>query len=257
MSAYIVYTVGCVAMAVGMILAALWAHRLGRRRLLQDPKAKEPQTGTIVAALLSLLGLLVAFTFSNAYSRFDKRRDLIVAEANAIGTAYLRLDLVPADRQPALREKFRAYAASRFELWAAIGNWDSALAENAHAARLQSEIWQEAVAATQDDRGDARKLLLPALNDMIDLTTTRMVTVHAHPPPVIFILLGILALAAAAITGHGMSRDKRPAYRHIIGFAAITAFAFYVIIDVEFPRFGLVTLDGPNEVLRDVGQQMK
>jgi hypothetical protein len=72
--------------------------------------------GTIEGSVLALLGLLIAFTFSGASARFDTRRQLIVEATNHIGTAYLRLDLLPAGAQPALRESFRRYVDARIEV---------------------------------------------------------------------------------------------------------------------------------------------
>ena len=98
-------------------------------------------------AVFALLGLLVAFTFSGAASRFDARRHLIVEETNAIGTAYLRLDLLPASAQPALRDLFRRYLDSRLEVYRKLPDLDAAKAELARSTQLQGEIWSQAVAA--------------------------------------------------------------------------------------------------------------
>lgn len=100
-------------------------------------------------------------------------------------------------------------------------------------------------------------LLLPALNQMVDITTTRMIVVQAHPPLLIYVLLAALALASAAISGFGMAKTAKPSYPHLIGLAIAAALAMYVILDIEFPRFGLVTLDEPHKLLLDLEEQMK
>jgi hypothetical protein len=241
-----------------MPVVARFGHRFGQRLLKSDGNAKELSTGTVDAAILSLLGLLTAFTFSSAYSRYDARRQLIVDEANAIGTAYLRLDLVPEDRQPALRNKFREYVHSRSELWRLLSDRQAALAEYRRSEELQTDIWSLAVDATKDEtHGDARKLLLPALNEMIDITTTRLIAVQSHPPLIIFLLLGTLSLAAAWIVGFGMAKTERLSHAHAVGFAVMAAFALYVILDIEYPRFGFVTLDAPHQLLIDLEQRIR
>lgn len=116
MSQYLISVLACLLLFVSMPVIAGFGHRVGRRLLHCDENAKELSTGTVDAAILSLLGLLTAFTFSSVFS-LRCAALLIVEEANAIGTAYLRLDLLPEDRQPALRNKFREYVASRSELW--------------------------------------------------------------------------------------------------------------------------------------------
>ncbi|MEZ5828494.1 MAG: hypothetical protein R3D01_09040 [Hyphomicrobiales bacterium] len=158
----------------------------------------------VEAAMFALLGLLIAFTFATAYSRFNVRRDLVVQEANAIGTAYLRLDLLPMETQPPLREKFRAYVDSRPAFWEDLTNRGLAQEDLNTSTRLQGEIWSEAVKASEDV-STARMLLLPALNEMIDITTTRLNAILARPPPLIFIMLFVLAILCAWLIGHAMA----------------------------------------------------
>ena len=140
--------------------------------------------GAIEGAVFGLLALLVAFTFSGAAARFDTRRQLIVEETNAIGTAYLRLDLLPADAQPTLRERFRQYLEARLETYRKIPDVAAVTAALARSAQLQTEIWRQAVAGSrmQDAHPDAARLLLLALNAMIDMTTTRNMATQTHPP---------------------------------------------------------------------------
>src|SRR4029450_724060 len=107
-------------------------------------------------------GLLIAFTFSGATARFDARRQLIVEETNNIGTAYLRLDVLPADFQPPLRESFRRYLDSRIETYRKIPDLAACPAARARGNQLQREIWRQAVDAVQADGAAlAGPLLLP------------------------------------------------------------------------------------------------
>ena len=85
-----------------------------------DPVGARAGAGVVDGAVFGLLGLLVAFTFSGAATRFDARRQLVVEEANAIGAAYLRLDVLPAAAQPALRARFREYLDSRLAAYRAV-----------------------------------------------------------------------------------------------------------------------------------------
>ena len=257
MTNYTIAVISCCLLLVGMVLSSVWGHRIGRRRFVRDAEAEELPTAVFDAAVMSLLGLLIAFTFSNAYSRYELRRNLIVQEYNAIGTAYSRLMLLPADRQPALREKFREYTQLRYQLWILLPDWDAAMAEYARSTKLQNEIWADAVDATKGDTDDARKLLLPAINDMIDITTTRLIAVQAHPPPLVFSLLFVFSLAAAGTIGFGMGNFARPSYLHAIGFAFVVSFALFVIFDIEFPRHGFVTLNAPHELLKQLAEGMK
>jgi hypothetical protein len=241
-----------------MVVFTVWGHRIGRRRFKQGAVGEELPTAVFDAAVMSLLGLLIAFTFANAYSRFEKRRDLIVQEYNSIGTAYDRLKLLPIDRQAELRDKFREYVKTRYQLWLLLPDWQAAMADFNRSEELEKEIWADVIAATKGDSSDnTRLLLLPALSDMISFTTTRLIMTEAHPPLLVFVLLFVLSLVSAWTIGFGMGNCVKPSYLHAIGFAFVVAFALYVIFEIEYPRHGLVTLDAPHELLKNLREEMK
>jgi hypothetical protein len=247
------------ALFAGMVLLLLAGRQIGVRRLAQDPEGAQSGTGAIDAAVFALLGLLVAFTFSGALSRFDERRQLIVEEANDIGTAYLRLDLLPASAQPPLRDLFRRYVDSRLETYRKLPDAEAAKAELARSISLQGEIWRQAVAGASmpDARPSAAMLLLPALNQMIDIVTTRAMATEIHPPLVIFVMLFALALAAALLAGYAMAAGKSRSWIHIIGFAAVVAVVVNIVLNIEYPRLGTIRVDAFDQALVDVQNSMK
>jgi len=247
-----------VSMFIVMLLLLELGRRIGHRRLVTDPEGARAGVGPVDGAVFALLGLLIAFTFSGAASRFDTRRQLIVEEANAIGTAYLRLDILPPSAQPALREKFRQYVETRLEVYRKLPDLSAARAELVKGAKLQEEIWSQAVAASQAEGAQpARVLVLPALNAMIDITTTRTMAGKMHPPMIIFIMLIGLSLVSSLLAGYGMAGGKARSWVHIVGFAATMALAVYVILDLEFPRLGLIRVDAFDQVLVDVRASMR
>src|SRR5689334_11357642 len=148
----------------GMLVLLEVGRRIGLRRMQRDPESARAGVGAADGAIFALLGLLIAFTFSGAASRFDQRRSLIIEEANAIGTAYLRVDLAAPDLQPALRDSFRRYLAARLEVYQKIPDMDAVQAALANANRLQTEIWGQAIAATRapGSHPSAAVLFLPA-----------------------------------------------------------------------------------------------
>lgn len=247
--------------ALGMLLGMLGlletGRRLGVRRLAEDPEAVKSGGGAVEGAVFGLMALLIAFTFSGAASRFDVRRALVVEEANDIGTAWLRLDLLPVTAQPPLREKFRQYVDARLAFYSKLPSVESAKPELARSTVLQTEIWKDAVAACRDSGSStAPMLLLPALNQMIDITTTRTVAARTHAPVVVYTMLGLLVLAGSLLAGYGMASGKTRNWFHVFAFALIMALAIYVILDFEFPRMGLIRLDTFDQVLVDVRQTM-
>jgi uncharacterized membrane protein (DUF485 family) len=100
-------------------------------------------------------------------------------------------------------------------------------------------------------------ILLPALNPMFDIVTTRTMATQSHPPLIVFIMLALLAFAAAFLAGHGMSGSKARSWIHSVGFALVLTVVVYVIMDMEFPRLGLVRVDSFDQVLVDLRQSMK
>lgn len=255
----IVVVLFAMALFLGMLLFLEVGRRIGARRLAQDPKGAEAGVGTVEGAVFALLGLLIAFTFSGAASRFDTRRQLVIEETNNIGTAYLRLDLLPADAQPGLREKFRQYLDARLEVYRKIPDIAAVNEEMAKASRLQLEIWRQSVAASRAPGASAAApmLLLPALNAMIDITTTRMMAGQFHPPPVIFALLFGLALVSALLVGYGMAGSKARNWLHMLGLALVMAVSVYVILDIEYPRLGFIRVDAFDQALLDLKNSMK
>lgn len=163
---------------LGMLLCLEIGRRAGIRRMKEDAETTAAGVSAVDGAVFALLGLLIAFTFSGASARFDTRRQLIVEATNHIGTAYLRLDLLSAEAQPALRESFRRYVDARIEANRKLPDMAAAKEHVAQALELQDGIWRQGVAATraQGAHPSAPMLLLPALNAMIDITTTQLMT---------------------------------------------------------------------------------
>ena len=234
-------------------------RRIAIRRRKQDNQGTSAGLGVIDGAVFGLMGLIIAFTFSGAATRFDTRRQLIGQEANAIGTAYLRLDLLPAAAQPELREDFRNYLDARLSIYTNLAlDTEAARAEQARAAMLQGKIWAEAVAGCREAGSQATtSLVLSSLNEMIDITTTRFVALQTHPPFAIYWGLLVLVLASALLAGYGMAESKKRNWIHMVIYSAIMATAIYVIFDLEYPRIGLIRIDAADKVLIDLRNSMK
>jgi hypothetical protein len=244
-------------LCVGMLVLLEVGRRLGLRRLGRDPQGARTGAGAVDGAVFGLLGLLIAFTFSGAASRFDSRRELVVEEANNIGTAWLRIDLLPAEAQPELRELFRRYLDSRLETHRRLPDLAAAREELNRSFELQNDIWTHAVRSCQQANSTtATMLLLPALNDMIDILTTQNMASLIHPPLIIYIMLGVLALAAALLAGHAMAGGKTRNWVHLLTFAVVMAATVYVILDIEYPRLGLIRVDAVDQVLADLRRSM-
>lgn len=244
----------------GLIVAASEAgRRVGRARLAADTGELAKGSGSAEAAVFGLFGLLVAFTFSGAASRFEDRRELITTEANAIGTAYLRLDLLPSDAQPALRDLFRKYVDNRYSVYHEAGDSVATQAALAETAKLQTAIWDMTFGALQRQGlpTPATTLSLSSLNEMIDITTTRHMATRNHPPLVVFTMLAVFSLICSALVGYAISQNPARSWLHTLTFAAVVSLTVYVIVDLEFPRVGLVRVDSADVVLAELRESMQ
>jgi FtsH-binding integral membrane protein len=124
--------------------------------------------------------------------------------------------------------------------------------------KLQSEIWSLAVSSSQKSATpQAMMLLLPALNAMIDITTTRTEAARIHSPLIIWVMLGALTFACALFAGYDMASRKHLNLFHSAAFAVVLAVTVYVIIDLEYPRIGLIQMSDSDHVLVDLRESMK
>jgi len=242
------------AVFLGILLFLEVGRWIGRLAITRFGRAGQPNVGSLETAVFALMGLLIAFTFSGALSRFDTRRAQAVDEANAIETAWLRLDLLPASAQPKIRRAFRDYVDARIATYRRLPDLAGARQELARSQKLQDEVWSQAVAATQlpEARPASAMLLLPALNQMFDIVGTRVAAMQMHPPNVVYAMLACLALAAGLLSGYQSAGERVRDWIHHLGFAAIMAFTIYVILDLEFPRLGWIRIDTIDELLVQV-----
>jgi hypothetical protein len=248
-----------VAVFAGFFLATLVCLEAGRRLGRRDFAAARRPAGLVPVETVAfgLLGLLLALTFSGAAERLDRRRAQIVEEANDIGTAWLRLDLLPAAAQPTMRETFRRYADSRILTYRTVSSSgiQAARAELARSIELQGKIWAEAIAASRD-APQVAVVLLPALNAMFDITTTRLAATQMHPPPIVYVILGLLSLACGFLVGYEMGASEVPSWPHVIVLALLLSITLYVILDFEYPRLGLIRIDDFDQLLVQVRASM-
>jgi hypothetical protein len=245
------------ALFVGIVLSLLAGRRIGIYRRSRDPVGATTGISAVEGSIFGLVGLLIAFTFSGAAARFDHRRDLIVQEANAIGTAFLRLDLLPDAPRDEMRGRLRDYLDARLEAYRTLQGVDTTPETLARSTAMQAEIWSNAVRFCREPgMQQATMLILPALNEVIDITATRSMATLVHPPRIIYALLFVLTLVSALLAGYHMSSGQHPSRLHLIGFATTMALAIYVILDLEYPRAGFIRVDSADQVLIELRKSM-
>jgi hypothetical protein len=246
--------------SLGLLGGMLVCLELGRRYGARHPphEGEAAGLGVLDGAVVALLGLLIAFTFSSAANRFEQRRLLAVQESNDLGTAWLRLDLLPEGPRAELQQLFREYLDSRIETYGSLPDLEAAARGWAKSGELQGRIWARAREALQAlPTNTAALLLIPALNSMFDTASARRAALLAHQPALIFAMLIALALCAAALVGHALAHGGHGRWLHTLAFALITSLTCYVILDLEFPSTGLIRLELANQLLAEVRAGMK
>ncbi len=247
------------ALFAGILVCLEIGWRVRSRNLATETEKSDAGLNALDGAVFGLMGLLIAFTFSGAASRFEARRALIVQETNDIGTAYLRIDMLPADSQPALRQHYRDYLDARLDFYDKLGiDLAPARLALAKSTDLQQKIWSESVAASARQSSAAvTTLVLGSVNSMIDITTTRLVALETHPPLAIYLALAAVVLASSILAGYAMAKSGCRNWIHMVIYAGTLAFAVYLILDLDYPRFGLVRVDSADHFLVDLRNSMK
>jgi len=247
------------AVLLAVVLAAIEiGFRIGRRNrgaaLDDDDKAHINATQ---ASTLGILALLLAFTFSLSLQRFDTRSDAMVDEANAIGTAYLRAQMLPAPVRDETQALLRDYVDVRVEAGhVSIINDDEWAALMAKAGSLQNALWDKARRAAEANPSPVPSgMFVQATNDLIDSFGRRDAALHRHVPEVVlFLLLGTFLITSAIVGFSGGVIGRRPP---LVSFAMVVLIVVlvFVILDLDRPIRGLIVVSEKN--LLDLQASMK
>ena len=194
---------------------------------------------TLEGAVLGLLGLLLGFSFAMAVNRYDLRKQLEVEEANAIGTTWLRTDVLSAPARSAERQLLRDYVPVRLSFLSAGTDRARIAASLAQAADLQSRMWAIAAADAAQRRDPVSALFLSTLNDAIDATEKRTAAFENRIPAAAWALLLFMGAAASALVGTGASRRSRAL---VTVLPLVVASAMTLILDLDSPRAGFVRI---------------
>ena len=247
------------AVLLAVVLAAIEiGFRVGRRSrgaaLDDDSKAHINATQ---ASTLGILALLLAFTFSLSLQRFDTRSDARVDEANAIGTAYLRAQMLPAPLRDETRALLRDYVDVRVEAGhVSIINDDEWASLMAKAGSLQNSLWDQARRAAEANPNPVPAgMFVQATNDLIDSFGRRDAAINRHVPEVVlFLLLGTFLITCAIVGFSGGVVGRRPP---LVSFAMVVLIVVlvFVILDLDRPIRGLIVVSEKN--LLDLQASMK
>lgn len=198
--------------------------------------------GYLFSGLLGLLALLIAFTFGLAVDRFEGRRNLVAAEANAIGTAEMRVQLLPGPDGARLADMLRDYARTREAYGLAVAADKPPLARSAAAQRTALQT-----AALSALGPVATTPLAPfvgqSINSVLDIGVEREAMINARVPVTVLAALVLYTLLTAAVLGYGLTGAKaRHRATTVILFALLTL-AILLILDLDRPQGGAIHVD--------------
>ncbi len=243
------YEFSSLAIATTLFVAIIVFNEVGFRigRFVQSRTDSEVKTltGSIQASILGLLALLLGFTFSMSMQRFDNRNMALIDEANVIGTAALRVQLLPEQYKHEAHEMLRNYV----DLRAAIGQLDLTKREeraryNKQITDLQSELWSLAIEATNDDpRPVTTGAFVKSLNDVIDSQGRRNAILQMHVPELILILLFVVFISSGGILGYSGGISGKRIIAPVTLVSLLITLIVFIIIDLDRPKRGLIQVN--------------
>jgi len=237
-----------VAISVGVLLALPGACQLGYwlGRRARDDELERSRATTWQNALLALSGLLIGFTFSMAESRFVARKQVLLAEANAIGTAYLRTRLLDDARAEELRGLLRQYVDARLAFVDSGADRPRVEETLRRSSALENQIWSRAAAAGRaEERSVAVGLLVQAINEMFDDAAAHVTSVESPLPPTVFLVLFLATAAAMAVVGFGCGLEKRMSVHGMLVMPLLLAVVILLVFDLAHPRLGMLRTSDP------------
>jgi hypothetical protein len=233
-----------VAIFVLFVIVSLLCYeggfRVGRWWQERTPGEQEGPTGMIVGSILALLAFLLAVTMSMASDRFDTRRAIVLDEANAIGTTYLRAGYLPEPASSQIRELLREYVPLRIVVTdAKAADVQAAIARS---TEIQAQLWaiSEEVAKTTD-QGDLVSLYLDSLNETIDLHETRITAgLYARVPETILLLLIVGSVLGIGMVGYSAGLTERRSLISAVVLAIALGAVIMILVDLDRPREGFI-----------------
>jgi hypothetical protein len=226
-----------VAILIVVLLSVECGYRLGRYRRNRHEQEKETPVGTMVGATLGLLAFILAFTFGLAAARFDTRRQVLMDEANAIGTTYLRAGMLPEQREE-IRTLLRNYVDTRLEA-VRSGNIAEGMRQSEN---IQNDVWTHAIAVGEKNPNSiVVGLFVQSLNDMIDLHAKRVqASLRSRIPGAIWI--GLFAVAALSLATMGYHAGMVGTRRSLAILAVALTFSVVIelIADLDRPQEGVL-----------------
>jgi len=236
---------GILALLLAATLLGYYGHGWLKRRHLDESQSHDH----LLSAVLGLLALLLGFTFSLSLDRYEGRRGLVVQEANALGTLWLRVQLLEDGERAALVPVLRKYLDARLD-WSEAEHDETALAR---AGAAQRQIWAGIIVAVRGNPNHAMSQgVVEAANAVFDSAAARTAARAAHVPDRVFTALLLYAMLSAAMLGYTSAVKGRPHRFATAIVLVLLTLALAIILDLDRPRGGAIQVSqAPMEALRE------
>jgi hypothetical protein len=248
--------VDAAVLAIVLLVALESGFRLGLRRQREGEGAEKVVRGDVtLGSMLALLGLMLAFTYAFSLSRADMRKQAVITEANAIGTAFLRADLAAEPGRSQLRQQLLAYARTRVVTAEQAQNRKQLQQVIARSLEAQAKLWPATRLALKGEiPAPLQASLVQAVNEVLDANTTRLAVVFDRLPGVVLVLLVLVAAASLGVAGHTAGLRGRMNRWRMSAFALVLAALMFIIVDFDSPLRGFIQVSHESlvAVIRDM-----
>ena len=225
------------------------ATRLGtalqKRRTEMHPEERE-DLAVVLGATLTLLGLIIGFSFSMAISRYDQRKGFEEGEANAIGTEYLRADLLSAPNAARVKSLLVAYTDQRIRFYATPRFTGERRNVDAATDRLQAALWDEVKSPAPGVSPAVTTLVVGGMNDVLNAQGYTQAAMGNRIPAAAWLLLFVTAMGANGLQGYNARRGR---FWMTILLPLLASISFFLIADIDSPRGGVIRVRPENLVV--------
>jgi len=235
-SPFILFAIALLAQGLAVYVGELLG---ARKRRLTDDERKD--FDVVQSATLTLLALIIGFSFSMAVTRYDLRKSYEEAEANAIGTEYVRADLLPADDVASARKLLREYLDRRIAFYSARDDRTVARIDE-DTRKLQGELWSAILRPANAQPNPVMALVVSGMNDVLNSQGYTQAAWLNRIPVAAWLMMGVIAIAANLMVGYGARRSRAL----LFSLPVIGSVAFLLIADIDSPRGGLIRVRPQN-----------
>ena len=236
-----------------MILFFNWlGYWLKKKQFQKNPLEVPGKLGSVEGTMLSIMALLLGFTFSVAVTKFETRRMLVVEEANTIVTAVLRCDLYPDSIRNLIRADFKDYVETRVDYYLARNDEDKIIRELEKSRSITARIWNRIMFVSSNPEMRLRsQQMIPVINNVMEIVTKRDASRTAKVPRLVLWTLLILVLTSALLLGNDYNGTKKSKLL-TVGYAILMTLTLNLIIELNNPRQGFITLDAEEKKITEL-----